>query len=36
MESCVPLGIASWETTGALRKLEYRLVPPAAGETKRP
>jgi hypothetical protein len=32
MEECVPLGIASWSTTGAVRKLEYRTV--ATRETK--
>ena len=27
MEECVPLGIASWSTTGAVRKIEYRVLP---------
>jgi hypothetical protein len=31
MELCVPLGIASWSTTGAVRKLEYRTLAPSAG-----
>jgi hypothetical protein len=30
IELCVPFGIASWATTGALRKLEYRVLPPAS------
>jgi hypothetical protein len=34
MELCVPLGIASWATTGALRKLEYRLLAPPASDAK--
>lgn len=34
MELCVPFGIASWATTGALRKLEYRLLAPPADDAK--
>ncbi len=26
MESCRPLGVASWHTTGAIRKIRYRLL----------
>ena len=29
-----PLGIASYSTTSALRKIEYRLLPPPAAEAK--
>jgi len=30
----VPFGIATYSTTGALRKLEYRLLPPPTGGEK--
>ncbi len=30
----IPFGIATYSTTGALRKIEYRLLPPAAQEAK--
>ena len=35
IELSAPFGIASYGTTGALRKLEYRLLePPASGATR--
>jgi hypothetical protein len=29
MEPCLPFGFATWNTTGALRKIRYRELPPA-------
>lgn len=35
MRSCLPLGIATWKTTGAIRNIRYRMLPPKAEKAER-